>query len=104
MKKTLILSTLLTTSILMSSLTSFAGNDNPPAPEAPYINQEQYQGPERRMKPTCPKCMCEKHMQKMKEMKEARKKEFESRLNLTEEQKQKAKEIRMKGHKEIKPV
>lgn len=107
MKKTFILSTLLTTSILMSSLTSFAANDNSKIPASTCQNaakQEQYQGPERRMAPPCPKCMCEKHQQKMKEMHEARKKEFESRLNLTDEQKQKAKEIRMKGHEQIKPV
>lgn len=107
MKKTFILSTLLTTSILMSSLTSFAANDNTNVQSASCQNaakQEQYQGPDRRMQPPCPKCMCEKHKQKMKEMHEARKKEFESRLNLTDEQKQKAKEIRMKGHQEIKPI
>ena len=107
MKKTFILSTLLTTSILMSSLTSFAADDNSKIPASTCQNaakQEQYQGPERRMAPPCPKCASEKHQQKMKEMHEARKKEFESRLKLTDEQKQKAKEIRMKGHQQIKPV
>ena len=107
MKKTFILSTLLTTSILMSSLTSFAANDNSKIPASTCQNaakQEQYQGPERRMNPPCPKCISGEYQQKMKEMHEARKKEFESRLNLTDEQKQKAKEIRMKGHQQIKPV
>ena len=102
MKKTFILSTLLTTSIFMSSLTSLAANTNNKIPCSScqnVVKQEQYQGPERRINPPCPKCMCEKHKQKMKEMHEARKKEFESRLKLTEEQKQKAKVIRMKGHK-----
>ena len=107
MKKTFILSTLLTTSIFMSSLTSLAANTNNKIPCSScqnVVKQEQYQGPERRINPPCPKCMCEKHKQKMKEMHEARKKEFESRLKFTEEQKQKAKEIRMKGHKKIKPI
>lgn len=100
MKKTFILSTLLSTSILMSSLGVYA--TTPTVNKAP--TSTVYQGPERRATPPCPQCLSEKHKQKMKELHEARKKEFETRLNLTEEQKQKAKEIRMKGHEQIKPI
>ena len=92
MKKTFILSTLLSTSILMSSLGVYA--TTPTVNKAP--TSTVYQGPERRATPPCPQCLCEKHKQKMKELHEARKKEFETRLNLTEEQKQKAKEFKEK--------
>lgn len=109
MKKTFILSTLLTTSILMSSLTSFAATESTAIPCTSCTNEQQtatqpnFNGPEGKMQPPCPKCM-EKHKEKIKEMKEARKREFETRLKLTDEQKQQAKEIRMKGHEEIKPI
>ncbi len=104
MKKTFILSALLATSILMSSLCVCASTVTTNKIPGTTSKQTVYQGPERRTAPQCPQCMCEKHKQKMKEMHEARKKEFETRLNLTEEQKQKAKEIRMKGHEQIKPI
>jgi len=43
-------------------------------------------------------------IEKHKEMRLQKEKAFEKRLNLTEEQKIKAKEIRVNGHKKIKPV
>lgn len=42
--------------------------------------------------------------EKMKQEMDAKKQEFDKRLNLTETQKEQAKAIRLKGHKEIKPI
>ncbi len=86
MKKTLILASLL--AFTMTS--AFANVDSPKAPcdkKRPPIERKMQQQP------------------KFDKEKMAKKQaEFEAKLNLTEEQKAQAKEIRLKGHQEMKPI
>lgn len=85
MKKTLILASLL--AVTMSSAVFAQETATPAAKVVPAAQQEQPQ------KTTCEKQKPPRHES-----------EFEKRLKLTDAQKQQAKEIRMKGHKAIKPV
>ena len=80
MKKSLVLSAI-STMILSQSITYAA--TAPAADQQPNVKTEQTK--------VCPKKMPERP-------------KLDDRLNLTEEQRQKAHEIRMKGHEQIKPV
>ena len=86
MKKTLVLASLL--AFTMSA--AFANTDTPKVPfdkKRPPIERKMQQKP------------------KFDKEKMAKKQaEFEAKLNLTEEQKAQAKEIRLKGHQEMKPI
>lgn len=84
MKKTLILASILALTI--------------PAAIASPLNCPA--GKFQKMECSCNPSDIETHKQRM----EARKAKFEKRLNLTEEQKVKAKELRLKGHEEMKPL
>ncbi len=87
MKKSLILAGLLAFT-MTSAMASAQPLCPPPEGKCPPPMEGKFQRP----KPPSPEEM------------EARKAKFENKLQLTEEQKAKAKEIRMKGHEEIKPV
>lgn len=84
MKKTLILA-----SLLAFSMTAALAVENT-TPTAPAKNVIEAQKPE----------ICNLPPRKP----DFKKEQFEKRLNLTEKQKAKAKEIRQKGHEEMKPV
>lgn len=88
MKKTLVLASLL--AFTMTS--AFANTDLPQPP----CNKEFKKPPIERKMQQPPKFDKEKMEQKRAE--------FEAKLNLTEEQKAQAKEIRLKGHEEMKPI
>ena len=86
MKKTLVLASLL----VFTMSAAFANTDTPKVPfdkKRPPIERKMQQQP------------------KFDKEKMAKKQaEFEAKLNLTEEQKAQAKEIRLKGHEEMKPI
>lgn len=86
MKKTLILASLLA----FTMTTAFAQADMP----CPMKNKEGKPPIEGKYQPTPPSA--EKMAQKRAE--------FENKLKLTDEQKAQAKEIRLKGHEEMKPI
>ncbi|HIS36018.1 TPA: Spy/CpxP family protein refolding chaperone [Candidatus Scatousia excrementigallinarum] len=86
MKKTLILASLLAFAV---STQCFAAETQPAEVVKPAQSVERPAPPEMHRPPRKPDC---------------KKAEFEKRLKLTDEQKAKAKEIRMKGHEEMKPV
>ena len=80
MKKSLVLAAIAT--MILSQSISYAAT-TPAADQQPNVKTEQTK--------VCPKKMPERP-------------KLDDRLNLTEEQRQKAHEIRMKGHEQIKPV
>lgn len=87
MKKTLILA-----GLLAFTMSSAMANEQPPCPPPdaqgrPPMEQGKFQPP-----PPDHKKM------------DAKRAEFENKLKLTDEQKAKAKEIRLKGHEEMKPI
>lgn len=87
MKRTLILA-----SVLAFTMSAALANPQPPClPEGDCPKPPMHQG---KMMPPPPEA---------KKMKDKRA-EFDKKLQLTEEQKAKAKEIRMNGHKEMKPI
>ena len=88
MKKTLILASILALTIPAAIASPLEKMNNCPA------------GKFQKMECSCNPGDIEAHKQRM----EARKAKFEKRLNLTEEQKVKAKELRLKGHEEMKPL
>ncbi len=88
MKRTLILA-----SVLAFTMSAALANPQPPCPpEGDCPKPPMHQG--KMMPPPPPEA---------KKMKDKRA-EFDKKLQLTEEQKAKAKEIRMNGHKEMKPI
>lgn len=90
MKKTLLLASLLAFSMtrVLAAETPAPANTTPAAPIQAEAQQAKPQ--------VCP--------QKPHKKPDCKKAEFEKRLKLTEEQKTKAKELRMKGHEEMKPI
>ena len=95
MKKGLILSTL-----TVFALSATLANANPPAPPC-ECTCNCHKPPVKEIK--CPNANVQIKKCPKADMK-ARQNEFEKKLGLTEEQKEKARELRMKGHDEIKPI
>lgn len=98
-KKTLILASL--TTFVMSGCV-FAAPQEPDFGPPPPAGKEMscpFKKPPMCMKHKKPDCTCKNKCDK----KDPRA-EFENRLKLTDEQKAKAKEIRLNGHKEMKPI
>ena len=89
MKKSLLIAGI-AAAVMMSSSLTYAATNTPQDTKT----QTKY---EKKMPCKCKDCKCKKSPQ-------VKRQGLDERLNLTEEQKQKAHEIRMNGHEKMKPV